>query len=97
MKIRLKNPEGSAEVFAVYWYDQRTMFLGLTEQNRGLLVFDSNEVEVIDSTLSGSFTYYDNNLKGIYHSALIEENLLDGLLEYEEGAYKRLMEILGRA
>jgi len=96
MRIRLRNPDGLAEVFAVYWSGQKTLFLGMTEANRGLMAFDADEVEVLDAALSGDFKYYENRFKGIYHAALIEENLLDDLLEYDEGAYMRFMQILGK-
>ena len=39
--------------------------------------------------------YFDkNNSTGILHSALIEENLLEDLLELDKIAYERFLEIL---
>jgi hypothetical protein len=97
MKIKLKNPDEIVEIFAVYWgWRDKTYFYGMPEGYGGLLAYDASAVEVIDSELSGSFTYYSNNMKGIYHSALIEEKLLDDLLELDARAYKRFLEILGR-
>lgn len=94
MKIKLKNPDELVEIFAVYWSEKRTYFYGMPEGYGGLLAYDATEVEVVDPMLSGNFVFLDGDIKGIFLSALIEEKLLDGLLELNQSAYKRFLEIL---
>ncbi|WP_120507349.1 hypothetical protein [Rahnella bruchi] len=94
MKIKTKRSEKIIEVFAMYCIAQETYFLGHSKGYAGLLAYKAKDVEIIDPDLSGNFTYFGNNGYGIYYSALIKEELLDDLLEGDETAYKRFLEIL---
>lgn len=90
----IKDQYEHIEVFAMYCIAQETYFLGHSKGYAGLLAYKAKDVEIIDPDLSGNFTYFGNNGYGIYYSALIKEELLDDLLEGDETAYKRFLEIL---
>lgn len=88
-------------IFGIYWIkhvadkETHTYFLGLPRGNGGLSPYSMDEIaEVIEPELSKKFIYYENNAYGIYHVSLIKEKLLDDLLEYDEVAYLRFLEIL---
>jgi len=93
MKIRTKNGF-SIDVYAVYWHDSKTLFLGMSAVSKGLTSYDLDDVEVIDSQLGSDYLFYRNRLNGIYHRVLIEYHLLDDLLENDEAAYVRFMELI---
>ncbi|TDB52078.1 hypothetical protein [Photorhabdus khanii] len=93
--MRIKNQELLIDVYAVYWVNGDTLFLGMPKNYGGLLAYDSRQIEVIEHNLSGNFIYFQNNgINGIYHSALIQEKLLDDILELDETAYRRFLKIL---
>ncbi|WP_241623067.1 hypothetical protein [Rosenbergiella australiborealis] len=94
MKIRTKSSEKIITVYAMYSINGETYFLGHSKGYNGLLAYNAREIEVIDPDLSGDFTYFGNDGYGVYYSALIKEKLLDDLLEGDETAYKRFLEIL---
>lgn len=94
MKIKTKRSETIIEVFAIYSIAEETYFLGHSKGYAGLLAYKTKDVEVIDPDLFGNFTYFGNNGNGVYYSALIKEKLLDDLLEGDQVAYKRFLEIL---
>lgn len=94
MKIKTQRSDTIIEVFAMYWIKEHLYFLGHSKGYKGLLAYKAKDVEIIESDLSGDFTYFANSGSGIYHSALIKEKLLDDLLEGDEVAYKRFLEIL---
>ncbi|HDL8054488.1 TPA: hypothetical protein ACJTCA_004039 [Yersinia enterocolitica] len=101
MKIRTER--GNAiDIMGIYWVlsvdhsSTETILLGLPKKSGGLVPYRitgkfAEKVEFIDSSIPDGFIYY---YSGIYHRALIEENLLDDLREYDETAYKRFLEIL---
>ncbi len=96
MKIRTRQGH-VVDIFAIYWWgDGETYFYGLPRGNGGLSAYklDTNELEVIDPTVESNFVYFHNNAHGIYHESLIKEKLLDDLLEFDETAYHRFLEIL---
>lgn len=89
------------DIFGIYWIknisdkETHTYFLGLSKGNGGLSPYSMDEIaEIIEPELSENFIYYNNNAHGIYHESLIKEKLLDDLLEYDETAYQRFLEIL---
>lgn len=94
MKIRTSCSEKMIEIYAMYSIKGEVYYLGHSKGYNGLLAYKAKEVEVLDPDLSGNFTYFGNNGYGIYHWALIKEKLLDDLLEGDEIAYKRFLEIL---
>ncbi|MEY0017476.1 hypothetical protein AB7303_20455 [Providencia rettgeri] len=95
MKINESNGE-SIDVFAIYWINNKSLCLGLPKGYGGLSVYDLSEVDLIEPSLNGKFVYFQNDGagSGVYHWALIEESLLDDLLELDEIAYKRFLDIL---
>lgn len=71
-----------------HWHNPRYNNAGLgTYRITGKL---AEKIEFVDQSIPEGFIYYRS---GIYHRALIEENLLDDLREYDESAYKRFLEI----
>ncbi|WP_193169308.1 hypothetical protein [Serratia marcescens] len=94
MKIKPFKSPNVIDVYAIYWAGKDALFLGMPKGHRGLIAYNSHKVDVIDPDLSGDLTYFNNTCTGIYHWALIKEKLLDDLLENDETAYKRFLEIL---
>jgi len=94
MRIRPNRSEDIIDVYAIYWVGKETLFLGMPKNQGGLIAYKAQNVEIIDPDLSGNFIYFNNNCHGIYHSSLIKEKLLDDLLENDDVAYKRFLEIL---
>lgn len=101
MKIRTERGH-VIDVYGIYWVlsvDRictETIFLGFPRGNGGLTPYRitgklAEKVDIVDSAIPDGWVYY---YSGIYHRHLIEENLLDDLLEYDEKAYKRFLEIL---
>lgn len=92
MKIRNQFARQSVDIYAIYWIGGDTYFYGLPRGNGGLTVYKlENGIDIIEPELNGDFIYYK---EGIFYKPLIEEKLLDDLLEYDEAAYKRFLEIL---
>lgn len=102
MKVRDTWVGDVIDIFGIYWVlsvDRlctETILLGLPKKSGGLVPYRItgkliDKVEIIDSSIPDGFIYYHS---GIYHRALIEENLLDDLREYDEVAYNRFLEIL---
>lgn len=93
--MKIKERDGYVvDVFATYFIGSETMFLGLPRNHGGLSAYKMVDVEIIDNAINGKYVFYQNNGQGIYHWSLIEERLLDDLLELDEDAYKRFLEIL---
>ncbi|KMN36465.1 hypothetical protein VI26_06355 [Chromobacterium sp. LK1] len=93
MKIVFQNY--FIDVFSIYWIDGKTFFLGLPAGHGGLISYESSQVEVVDATLAGRLVFCElNQIKGVYHWSMIEEQLLDDLLESDEDAYRRFLEII---
>ncbi|TKI04143.1 hypothetical protein [Martelella alba] len=101
--MKIKDEWGNVvHIFGMYWVlsvDKtctETMLLGMPKGNGGLGTYRitgklAEKVEFIDPSIPEGFIYY---YSGIYHKALIEENLLDDLREYDEAAYQKFLEIL---
>jgi len=94
MKIRPCNSSNIIDVYAVYWSGVDTLLLGMPKGHRGLIAYNLKKVNMVDPDMSGEFIYFNNTCSGIYHWALIKEALLDDLLENDETAYNRFLEIL---
>lgn len=93
--MKIKELDGTVvDVFAIYWLGKDTLFLGLPKNYGGLLAYDSKNVEIIDPSLHGTFEYFSTHINGIYHWFLIKEKLLDDILERDDVAYNRFLEIL---
>lgn len=93
--MKIKEFDGTVvDVFAIYWLGNETLFLGFPKSYGGLLAYNSRNVEIADTTLHGEFEYFSTHINGIYHWALIKESLLDDILERDEEAYKRFLEIV---
>ncbi|MFJ5338713.1 hypothetical protein [Pectobacterium sp. CHL-2024] len=87
----IKDQYEIIEVFAIYWMGDKTYFYGFSKSYNGLIAYDSKKVKVIESTLCGDFVFFED---GVFFKPLIEEKLLDDLVEGDEKAYKRFLEIL---
>lgn len=87
----IKDRYESIEVFAVYWMAGKTYFYGFSKGYNGLLAYNAENVEIVDPTMSGDFIFFED---GVFFKPLIEERLLDDLVEGDETAYKRFIEIL---
>ena len=87
----VKDQYEKIDVFAIYWIGGKTYFYGLSKGYNGLLAYNAKDVEIIDSIMTGDFVFYDD---GVFFKPLIEEKLLDDLVEGDEIAYKRFLEIL---
>jgi hypothetical protein len=101
MKIRTERGN-VIDIMGIYWVLSvdhsctETILLGLPKKSGGLVPYRitgklAEKIEFIDPSVPEGFIYYHS---GIYHKALIEENLLDDLREYDETAYSRFLEIL---
>ncbi|MBZ7662218.1 MULTISPECIES: hypothetical protein [Klebsiella] len=93
MKIKERDGE-VVDVYAVYFIGGDVNFLGMPKNYGGLSAFSAREVEIVESEMKYNSIYFKNNGYGIYHWALIKEKLLDDLLELDETAYKRFLEIV---
>ncbi|HAZ3906346.1 TPA: hypothetical protein J1X00_004628 [Escherichia coli] len=93
MKIRdPRDPLGRlVDIFSVYWFGDETYFLGLLKGYGGLMAYRATQVSMISPEIAFQAIYFKN---GIYHWALIKEKLLDDIIERDEVAYKRFLEIL---
>ena len=101
--MRIRTERGNVvDIFGLYWVlsvdrsSTETILLGLPKGNGGLAPYRitgklAENIEFIDPSIPEGFIYYHS---GIYHRALIEDNLLDDLREYDETAYQRFLEIL---
>ena len=94
MKIKTLRHGDIVDIFAIYNVGDREVFLGLPKNQGGLVTFNSDECEVIDASLNGRYVYFENDGGGVFHWALIEERLLDDVLEHDDDAYKKFVEIL---
>ncbi|MFP2469247.1 hypothetical protein ACLEUK_14160 [Pseudescherichia vulneris] len=93
--MKIKEPDGTIiNVFAIYWFGDETYFYGLPKNYGGLLAYRASQVVVIDPEINFNAIYFENNAKSIQHWALIKEKLLDDILERDDVAYKRFLEIL---
>nr|WP_314426854.1 hypothetical protein [uncultured Erwinia sp.] len=93
--MKIKETDGTIiDVFSIYWFGDETYFYGLPENYGGLLAYRSSQVSVIDPKIDFDVIYYENNAKSIHHWALIKEKLLDDILERDDVAYNRFLEIL---
>lgn len=93
--MKIQEKDGTiVDVFAIYWLESETLFLGLPKNYGGLLAYKARNVQVIDDHLYGAFNYFSTHINGIYHWSLIKEALLDDIIERDEVAYNRFLEIL---
>lgn len=93
--MKIKEQDGTVvDVFAIYWFSDETYFYGLPQNYGGLLAYRASQVYVIESEIKFDTVYFENNAKSIQHWALIKEKLLDDILERDETAYNRFLEIL---
>lgn len=90
----------TVDIFAIYsllsTIDQKmkTYLYGLPKGYGGLMAFTLDEVDVIENAFRSEMVVFTNRGTGVYHWALINENLLDDLLERDETAYNRFIEII---
>ncbi|KGF23870.1 MULTISPECIES: hypothetical protein [Oligella] len=102
MKINDKEDGENIEVFGIYWgevfrsagkIEYVTYFLGLPRDNGGwLMIYDSREVEIVDSVLKGQWTFFPNRYNGLYYAPLIQEKLLDDVMGREPEAIEKFIQ-----
>ncbi|UNK28665.1 hypothetical protein MNO11_02580 [Serratia plymuthica] len=93
--MKIKEHDGEVvDIYAIYFIGDEVNFLGMPKNYGGLSAYSANEVQVVEPEIRGECVYFKNNGYGIYHWALIKEKLLDDLLELDETAYNRFLEIL---
>lgn len=93
--MKIKETDGTiVSIFAIYWFGDETYFYGLPKNYGGLLAYRASQVSVIESEIGFNAIYFENNAKSVQHWALIKEKLLDDILERDDVAYKRFLEIL---
>ena len=85
-----------AEIFAVYWDEERnqTLFLGMTDKYSGLHAYSADEAEIIDPNINFRTVYLPGHLPGVFHWALIEKNLLDEVIDGNIELRKEFLDIL---
>ena len=93
---RDKNEEEIAEIFGIYWDEERnqTLFLGMTDKYSGVYVYSESEVEIIDPNINFRTIYLSGHLPGIFHWALIEKDLLDEVIDGNLELRKKFLDIL---
>lgn len=90
MKIKSRN--GTViDVFAFYAIDGDKYFYGLPPRHGALIAYRREDVSVVDPEISWRSVFFSN---GIFHHSLIDDGLLDGLIERDEGNYKHFVAIL---
>ena len=83
------------EIFAVYWNKRGdTLFLGMTDKYSGLHVYSADEAEIINPNINFRMVYFSGSLRGVYHWALIEKNLLDEVIDGNIELRKEFLDIL---
>ena len=99
MRVRLRLENVMVTVYCVYWRDDRTFFACFLPGEEGLNVISSKEADVIERNLGADWVYFvgASGMPGFIHPYLLEDNLLDSLFEHDAGAYRRLVERLGKA
>jgi hypothetical protein len=90
--MRIKTRRGTLiDVFAFYTIEGEKYFYGLPPRYGALIAYRWEEVTVVDLTISWKSVFFSN---GIYHHSLIEDELLDDLIERDEGNYRNFVAIL---
>ena len=84
------------DVFGIYWNSSngRTYFFGLTPTHTGSFAYDLDEVTVIDPSVKFRTHFLSGSLNGVYHQALIENNLLDELIDCNLEVREQFLEIV---
>ena len=93
--MKIMEKDGSMiNVFGIYWQNNETYFSGFDKSYEGLTSFSLNEVEIIDSKMNFKTVFLTNHMSGVFHWALIEENLLDALIDHDPIAVERFLQII---
>ncbi|WP_199634696.1 hypothetical protein JEM67_20420 [Serratia sp. PAMC26656] len=90
--MKIKERDGTIiDVFAFYAIEGHKYFYGLPPRYGALLAYRADQVTIADPNISWKSVYFSN---GIFHHSLIDDELLDGLIERDEGNYKNFVAIL---
>ncbi|HEI8867536.1 TPA: hypothetical protein SLG40_003070 [Serratia odorifera] len=90
--MRIKTRRGTIiDVFAFYVIGGNKYFYGLPPRYGALIAYRSEEVTVVDPEISWRSVFFSD---GIFHHSLIGDELLDGLIERDEGNYRNFVAIL---
>ncbi|MDI2111770.1 hypothetical protein [Commensalibacter nepenthis] len=93
--MKIMEDDGEViDIVAIYWCAEKTLFLGIPKDFGGLTAINSNKVKIIDPKINYRAVYFKNRMHGIYHWALIEEDLLDEVIDHDPKSFNRFIEIL---
>ncbi|AHG65583.1 hypothetical protein [Advenella mimigardefordensis] len=94
--MRIREPDGfSVDIFSIYWFGKETYFYGMPKNYGGLQAYKAEDVAIIDNNIGFKTVFFSKgDAKSVHHWDLIQESLLDDLLELDETAYKRFVDIL---
>lgn len=96
--MKIKEKSGNiVDVYAIYWGSGGgTWFYGMPSNYEGLIAYDSLDVEIFDPSWSEQAIFHNDGVfSGIFHSALMDGDVLNGLLEMDSGAYKKFIALIG--
>lgn len=95
MKVKTKY-NAEHDIYGIYYGNIGIIFYGIYKGNyHGLSTLDPSKVEIMSSEISENFMFFKNdNLVGVFHSALIEEELLDDLIDADAMVYEKFLNIL---
>ncbi|MBN8646778.1 MAG: hypothetical protein J0L55_02400 [Caulobacterales bacterium] len=86
------------EVYGVYEVNNKCYYLCSPQKYEGLMALNEGKVEIIDNTFSEKMYFHqDKEISfGVYHWAIYEDYLFDGLSEHDPNAYAEFVRRLGR-
>lgn len=98
MEINDKVSGKDLTVYGLYWSSDQTFFCCFPKQSKGMNSYRESDVDVANFEVGPDFAFavMTNGIRGVFHKVLLQENLLDGLLEFDSEAYDRFVALLGR-
>lgn len=95
MKIQAKASQAVLDVFALYWDSEgKTFFLTIEVDENVPYVYSADEVTLLDTSFPFRTIYLPNHLRGIFHWALIERELLDELIDGNPAVRQEFLDIV---
>lgn len=97
MEITDKVSGQDLAVYGIYWSSGQTFFCCFPKQSKGMNSYRESEVDVANFDVGPDFVFsvMSNGIRGVFHKALLPENLLDSLLEFDPEAYNKFVVLLG--
>lgn len=95
MRVKEIYDNKTVDIFGIFLENNEENFLGLSKKDKNLTVYKSWEIEILNAELTAKWCYLANAKSvGIYHWALIEEQLLDCVLKEDKKAFCKFIKIL---